>query len=433
MYLGLGLKQQQALKFTMTQELSQAISLLQYSAQELSSFLESKALENPLITISDAPIYNNKQFKGEKNRLEWIEQIADKSLLLEDQLLSQLNFKKYSKVQLTIIRTLLQNLDENGYFRGDIEEISIKRNVPRQLVEECLAAIQGLEPAGIGARNLQECLLIQVQRIIPKDKLAIKIISDYFVLFAEKKWNHLSKELKVTVTDIQKVFDRIQKLDPRPGLEFATDQTHFIVPDAMIEVTNKRVSVRLWEAAVPKISFNSAYYKTFSESGDHLVDRFLQKKLNDFQWITKGLEQRRETLTKVIMKISEKQRDYFVVGPNHLNPMTMKELAEELGVHESTISRAVREKYVQTPSGMVTLKSFFSGSVPTVAEKNTSSTQVKNTLSGIIAKENKQNPLSDQEIVKILEKKESVVISRRTVAKYRVQLGIPSSSNRKRY
>jgi RNA polymerase sigma-54 factor len=434
MNLEAGLWQQQALKHTMTPELSQAIALLQYSAQELTSYFESKALENPLISLRDAPIQNRcKKWTAERNKSEWIEQVVDNSMSLDEQLLSQLNLKDFSRTQLTMIKILLQNLDENGYFRGDIGEISMTRNVPKQLVEESLSAIQEMEPAGIGARNLQECLLIQIKRKSPKDKLAIKIISDYFVLFAEKKWVHLSKKLKVSMAEIQNVFDFIQKLNPKPGLQFATDQTHFIIPDAIIEVTEKGISVRLSEASVPKMNFNSSYYKKFSGNEDPLVNRFLQEKLKDFQWIMKAIEQRRDTLSKVIIKITEKQREYFLGCPNHLNPMTMKELAQELNVHESTISRAVREKYVQTPSGMVTLKSFFSSAVPTVSDKSASSIQVKKKLSLIIATENKKSPLSDQEIVKVLEDKESIAISRRTVAKYREQLGIPSCTNRKRF
>ncbi|MFB6468717.1 RNA polymerase factor sigma-54 [Cytobacillus sp. Hz8] len=434
MNLASGLWQQQALKHTMTQELSQAIALLQYSSQELTSFLESKALENPLFNLKDAPIENgSKKWKAERNKSDWMEQIADKSILLEDQLLSQLNLNKYSRIQLIIIKILSQNLDENGYFRGNLEEISMKMNVSRQLAEECIGIIQGLEPAGIGARNLQECLLIQIRRKSPEDKLALKIITDYFVLFAERKWTNLSKELKVPISEIQHVFDDIQKLNPKPGLTFATEQTHFIIPDAIIEVEKHEISVRLCEASVPKINFNSSYYKMFSGNEDPLVDQFLQEKLQDFQWIMKGIEQRRETLSKVILKIAEKQQEYFLGCPSHLNPMTMKELAQELDVHESTISRAVREKYVQTPTGMVTLKSFFSSAVPTASDKSASSIQVKKKLSLIISAENKKRPLSDQDIVKILEDKESIVISRRTVAKYRNQLGIPSYANRKRY
>src|SRR5213595_324536 len=214
MNLKAGLWQQQTLKLAMTQELSQAIALLQYSTHELTEFLENKALENPLITIGAAPSqHRKKKGKAEKNKSDWIEQIADKSFSLEELLLSQLNFKKYSKLQLSTIKTLLEYLDESGYFRGETEEIAKKINISKELVEECLKIIQGLEPVGVGARNLQECLLIQIEWEYPDDELAQKIIADHFVLFAEKKWKPLAKELQVSVKEIQDVFDRIQELN----------------------------------------------------------------------------------------------------------------------------------------------------------------------------------------------------------------------------
>jgi RNA polymerase sigma-54 factor len=434
MNLRAGLWQKQTLKLTMTQELSQAIALLQYSAQELTGFLESKALENPLISIGEKPIRSRKKrLSSENNKMDWIEQIADKSFSLEEQLLSQLNFKKYSKQQVAIIKNLLQYLDEGGYFRGRLSETAKRWNIPEVTVEECLRIIQGLEPAGVGARNLQECLLIQLERETLADDLAIKIIKDYFLPFAEKKWRILSKELQVPLSEIQYVFDKVQALNPKPCSDYAAEQTQYIVPDAIIEVTSDGISVRLWESEVPKINFNRSYFNKFSMIGDHQVGRFLHEKLQDFQWIVRGIEQRKETLGKVIIKITEKQPDFFLKGPEYLLPMTMKELASELDVHESTISRAVREKYVQTPFGTLPLKSFFSGTVQTVSVENTSSAQVKKVISYIIEKENKQEPFSDQEIVDILKSQEGVIISRRTVAKYRDQLGIPSSSKRKRY
>lgn len=433
MNLKIGLWQQQTLKLAMTQELSQAIALLQYSAHELTSFLENKALENPLMKIDDVSNRKRKKPKAEKDQTKWIEQIADKAFSLEEQLLSQLNLRKFSKLQLSILKYLMQYIDENGYFRGDIAEIAKERKVSTELVEESLAIIQGLEPAGVGARSLQECLRIQCVRRSPENELAQKIIADYFVLFAEKKWRTLAKDLQVPLKEIQDVFDLVQQFNPKPCAEFFVEQTSYIVPDAVIEVTDGAVSVRLWDAAVPKVHFNEAYFKKFSHSEDKQVGQFLQEKLQDYQWIMKSIEQRKETLGKVIMKITEKQTDFFLKGPNYLNPMTMKEIARDLDVHESTISRAVREKYVQTPYGTLPLKSFFSSMVQTVSDENTSSSQVKNSITKLIEKENKQNPFSDQEIVEMLKNKEGIVVSRRTVAKYRDQLGIPSSSKRKRY
>jgi RNA polymerase sigma-54 factor len=434
MNLKAGLWQQQTLKLTMTQELSQAIALLQYSSLELTEFLERKALENPFMMVGDAASRKHKKKMGKmEKKTDWVEQIADKSFSLEEQLLSQLNFKKYSKLQLSIIEDLLKYIDESGYFRGDTGEIAQKRNLSREIVEQCLTIIQELEPVGVGARNLQECLLLQLDWEYPDDELAQKMIRDHFVPFAEKKWKSLAKELQVSVMEIQDIFDRVQELNPKPCARFFEEQTHYIVPDAIIEVTTDGISVRLWEAATPKINFNESYFNQFQRSGDHQVGKFLQEKFQDFQWIMKSIEQRKETLAKVIMKITEKQEDFFLKGPQFLSPMTMKELAQELDVHESTISRAVREKYVQTPSGTIPLKSFFSSTIQTVSNENTSSSQVKNAISMLIEKENKHHPFSDQEIVDLLKSKEGIVVSRRTVAKYRDQLGIPSSSKRKRY
>jgi len=439
MNLKAGLWQQQTLKLTMTQELSQAIALLQYSAQELNAFLEDKALENPLMQIETGhvkpmnPLMDRNRKRHHKAEKDWIEQIADKPFSLEDHLISQLKITNLSAEQVKVIRHLIQNLDENGYFLGDIGEIAHKLRVSEDLVEECLAVIQTLEPAGIGARNLQECLLMQMYYENPNNELAQKILSDFFVPFAEKKWKQIAKELKVTLKDIQDLFDQIQLLNPKPAAMLGKETTTYIIPDVIIEQLSGGLTVRMFDESLPRISFNEKYYKKFKDQ-DQEVSRFLQDKVQDYQWIAKSIEQRRETLTRVVAKIVEKQAAFFQKGAQFLMPMTMKEVAAELDIHESTVSRAVREKYVQTPIGTFALKTFFTSTIQTVtADENTSSTQVKNEISKLIEQENKEKPLSDQEIVEQLKTTEGIVVSRRTIAKYRDQLGIPSSSKRKRF
>ncbi|MFL6563035.1 MAG: RNA polymerase factor sigma-54, partial [Bacillus sp. (in: firmicutes)] len=320
-----------------------------------------------------------------------------------------------------------------GYFHGDLNEIVQKLRVTEEIVEECLAIIQTLEPAGIGARNLQECLLMQIYYLNPSNELAQKIISEYFLPFAEKKWKSIAKDLKVTLKDIQDVFDQIQTLDPKPGAVLGHETTTYIIPDAIIEQSSEGLTVRMSDESLPRISLNEQYYHKFKDQ-DQQVSRFLQDKLQDYQWIQKSIEQRKETLTRVIAKIIEKQATFFQKGSQYLVPMTMKEIAVELDIHESTVSRAVREKYVQTPNGTFPLKSFFTSTIQTVSEEeNTSSTQVKKKIATLIEKENKQKPLSDQDIVEQLKAAEGMVVSRRTIAKYRDQLGIPSSAKRKRF
>ncbi|MEH7010189.1 RNA polymerase factor sigma-54 [Neobacillus niacini] len=440
MDLKAGLWQQQSLKLAMTQELSQAIALLQYSAQELSSFLENKALENPLIQVENNniqpinPLIDRNRRKHTKNTENgWIEQIAAKSSSVEDQLISQLNIHKYSSKQLKVIKYLIQKLDVNGYLSSDPMEISEQLGVSLEMVEESVIVIQTLEPAGIGARDLQECLLIQIERENLEDDLAITLLTQYFHLFAEKKWKLIAKELQIPLQRIQEIFDTIQKLNPRPGALLEHENASYIIPDAMVERFGDGFSVRLCDDLNPKISFNDHYYQNLTTSQDSQVSRFLQEKVQDYQWIMKSIEQRKETLTRVVSKIVEKQTQFFKKGREYLVPMTMKEVASELDIHESTVSRAVKDKYVQTPIGTFSLKSFFTSTIQTVSNENTSSSQVKNAIAALIEAENKQRPFSDQEIVEMLKTNQGIVVSRRTVAKYRDQLGIPSSSKRKRF
>jgi RNA polymerase sigma-54 factor len=439
MNLKAGLWQQQTLKLAMTQELSQAIALLQYSAQELTAFLEDKVLENPLMKLENStvkpmnPLMDRNRRKHQKEEKNWIEQIAEKPFSMEDHLLSQLKLTNLTAEQLRVIRHLILHLDENGYFIGDLEEIAQNLQVEEELVEDCLAVIQTLEPAGIGARNLQECLLMQLYYQNPADEIAHTIIADYFVPFAEKKWKQISKELQVSLKEIQDLFDQVQLLNPRPGALLRGETSSYIIPDAIVERTTSGLEVRMFDDSLPRISFNDSYYKKFKDQ-DQQVSKFLQDKIQDYQWILKSIEQRKETLTKVITKIVEKQTECFLKGMHYLVPMTMKEIASELAIHESTVSRAVREKYIQTPLGTFPLKSFFTSTIQTVASaESTSSTHVKNEISHLIEQENKEKPLSDQDIVELLKENKGIVVSRRTIAKYREQLGIPSSSKRKRF
>ena len=433
-----GLWQQQTLKLTMTQELSQAIALLQYSAQELAAFLEDKALENPLLKVENVnvkpmnPLIDRNRRKHQKSEKDWIEQIADKPFSLEEYLISQLNIKNLTAEQMKVIRHLIKNIDGNGYFTGSLSEIALKLQVELDIIEDCLAIIQTLEPAGIGARDLQECLALQCYYKNPNNELAQTILSTYFVPFAEKKWKPISKELGVSLKDLQDVFDEIQQLNPKPGALLHQEPTTYIIPDAIIEQTSEGLTVRMFDESLPRIRFNEPYYQKFHKQNQQ-VSRFLHDKVQDYQWILKSIEQRKETLTKVVAKIVEKQPAFFQKGSQYLVPMTMKEIASELEIHESTVSRAVREKYVQTPIGTYPLKTFFTSTIQTSDDESASSTLVKNEIGFLVAQENKEKPLSDQEMVELLKGQKGILVSRRTVAKYREQLGIPSSAKRKRF
>lgn len=442
MNLRAGLYQQQTVKLTMTQELSQAIALLQYSAEELTSFLENKTVENPLLQIEldnvktldprrDFPTRKKNHF--EKDKQNWIEQIGTENQSLDVYLYSQVDLKKLTEKERKIFDTLIAHIDGNGYLCESYKKSLEALGVSEEETDKCLQLIQGLEPAGVGARSLKECIYLQLIRLDEKNELAEKIILNYFTLFAEKKWREIANHLNVKLEEIQRVFDLVQTLNPRPASLFQDEKPAYIVPDVVIDWNSESFTISVYDEWLPKISFNHDYYNDLLSKHDKNLNRFLQEKHQDYQWLVKSLEQRRETILKVAMKIVEKQPDFFIKGPSYLKPMTMKNISEELGIHESTVSRAVREKYAQTPFGTFELKSFFTSTIQTTSDENTSSQQVKNLIKKLIEKEDKYKPLSDQAIVDILKEKYGVVVSRRTISKYRDQLRIPSSSKRKRY
>ncbi|MBP3037928.1 RNA polymerase factor sigma-54 [Bacillaceae bacterium Marseille-Q3522] len=437
-----GLWQQQTLKLTMTQELSQAITLLQYNTQELTEFLENKALENPLMQIETVNVktmdpladrVKKSKVKNNEDKQNWIEQIGRQTTSLQEYLQSQLQLDGYSDAIKRACFLFIDSLDENGYLCVDLEETRNKLAVEKKDLEDALQLIQALEPAGVGARNLQECLLLQVRRNSDAPPFTEMILEECFLAFADKKWKTISKLCNIALKEIQDVFDYVQTLNPRPAAFFREEQTAYIIPDITIKWDGSSFHVSVFDENLPSVQFNESFYRKFSNHEDKQVKRFLQEKQHDYFWIVKSLEQRKETMIKVSLKIVEKQQEFFIHGPSNLKPMTMKEIADELGIHESTVSRAVREKYAQTPYGTFELKSFFSSTIKTTSSEDASSQQVKKKMAELIVKENKKKPLSDQQISAALEKAAGIVVSRRTVAKYREQLGIASSSKRRRF
>lgn len=442
MDMKMGLFQQQTLKLAMTQELSQAITLLQYSAQELQEFLDNKLLENPLLSLEHPsqvtyePMFRqNKKHTtqaGNKDAAYWLEQIGEETTSIETDLLSQLKVHELTKQQESILLQLIHNLDGNGYLRIDIEEVAETNGISSLEVEECLKELQQLEPYGIAARNLQECLLIQA-RLDGSNELAEMILEHHFFPFVEKKWKGIAKHLGVSMQQIQGVFDYVQELNPRPGAHYSLDRPAYIVPDVVVENRGGRLVVGDYDGNSPRLNADKTYLKKLKESKDQNLNRYWQEKWQEYQWLSKGIQHRKETILNVMGKIAEKQTQCFLTGMNELKPMTMKEIADELGIHESTVSRAVKEKYVQTPFGTFEMREFFSSSLQSTMDEEISGKNARSALEKMISKEDKQKPLSDQELSARLRAEQGIVLSRRTVAKYRDQLGLPSSSKRKRY
>lgn len=436
-----GIFQQQTLKMVMTPELTQSIAILQYSTQELSTFLENKVIENPLLSIDYSqsgvfqPRMNRNKRKRRKNDFDsdyWMEQVSEDQLSLEEHLLSQLNLEQLTKEEQMALKLLIHNLDENGYLPISLEDLTTS-SITKDHLQSSLCLLQQLEPYGVGARNLQECLFIQA-RVNGENPLSEMILQDYFVEFAEKRWKELSKKMNVALQEIQKSFDYIQTLNPRPASHFQKEKPSYIVPDVIIKVCDGQLVIGDIDGNSPKITVDKAYFNLMKHQQDQQVKQFVQEKWQEYQWISRGIQQRRETILRVMHCIAKKQPKCFYQGLEHIKPMTMKEIADELGIHESTVSRAVKGKYVQTPFGTIEMRMFFSTSLSsTDFENDISGLQAKKLVAASIAKENKQRPLSDQELVELLKQEHGLVLARRTVAKYREQLGIPSSSKRKRY
>jgi RNA polymerase sigma-54 factor len=445
MELQTGLWQNQSLKLAMTQELKQAIELLAYSAEELAAFLEAEAMENPLIQLEhpyltlvdsrfDISRKQKKQTFDHGDR-SWIEQVPQSSGSLYDTLFSQVSMKALSNTKERTIKQFVYHLDLNGYFTVNLEEAASAARISLLEAEECLQLLQTFEPAGVGARNLQECLLIQVERSGKKHVLAETILSSHFLDFAEKRWRKLSKELKVSTKEIQQAADYIKTLNPRPGARFSHASSEYVIPDLIVMQQDMKLELHLFEKHLPSISFQKDYYEDLSIYRDLQVQQFLKEKTRGFRNIIKTLDQRRKTIYEVGLALLEKQREFFFKGPFYLKPLTLKEVADQIGVHESTVSRAIRGKYMQTPHGTFEMKKFFSAALAAVEvqdQSQVSAAQVKNKIVEMVRQENKMQPLSDQNIADAF-KREGIMVSRRTIAKYREQLNIMPSSKRKRY
>lgn len=436
-----GLFQQQTLKMAMTQELTQSIALLQYSTQELSNFLENKVLENPLLSVdeSQSAIYQPKQTRTKKERSKknfdakyWMEQVSEDHPSLEAYLISQVNLKRLSEKEEKGLILLIRNLDENGYLRVQLEDLATT-SMTTDILQQSLDILQQLEPHGVGARNLQECLWIQAYADAASP-LAETVLQDYFLDFANKRWKELSKQLGVSLQEIQDAFDYIQTFNPRPASGFHQEKPSYIVPDVVVEEHDGQFIVVDVDGNLPKLNVDKQYFQYLKHQKDQQVKQFVQEKWQEYQWISRGIQQRKETIMKVMRCIIEKQPKCFYHGLEYIKPMTMKEVAEEVDIHESTVSRAVKGKYVQTPFGTIEMRTFFSTSLSSMDYKDDiSGIQAKKLLATAIKNENKQKPLSDQELVDLLKREHGLVLARRTVGKYREQLGIPSSSKRRRY
>ena len=390
--------------------------------------------------------------KEEFEEREYIEPVTVSSRDLIDHLREQVQLLELKPRQEFLADEFIGNINEDGYLACDLPEIvdgvntevrriaeSIERDISEMPfytldeAEELLPIIQQLDPPGVGARNLRECLLLQLATQGHAEGIAYALVRDGFDELIGHRWSEMSKRFGIPVSDVQAVADQIARLDPKPGLKFAPDNEHYIIPDLVVDKVDGRYVVYLNDGNLPRLKLSRTYQDIARDKKKYDTESkdFIANKMNSAHWMIQAIEQRRQTMLKVMNYIVERQRDFFEKGVQYLKPLTLREVAEVIGMHESTVSRVTNEKFVQTPRGVLPLKFFFSSGLSTTDGDDVSARGIKDQIKKLVDGEDAHDPLTDQAIVDIL-KQTGVVIARRTVAKYRDQLGVLSARMRKR-
>ena len=397
-------------------------------------FLENRTLQQPMPSN-----------RGGFDDLPPIEQNLTKPRGLRDHLLWQLQLSDFTDVERRFAELVIGNLDENGYLdlkgveRDDgsrtpdlsIEDLGAEAGLHPDDTPLVLEMIQNFDPLGVAARDLRECLLIQAKTYGYEDS-EIEIIEHHMHHLEKHNYQAIAREMKLPIEEVYEAAKEIQKLESRPARNFTEtdDRSIGITPDVYVIKDGDEFVVMDNDRGVQRLYINENLTKKLMK--DPNAKEFIGEKLRNAQWLIRAIEQRRKTIIKVSECIVEKQREFFERGVAHLKPMILRDIAEAVGMHESTISRVTTNKYMHTPQGLFELKYFFNSSIRRVGEEDIASESVKQAIKKIIEEEDKQSPLSDQAIVEILEKNEGIKIARRTVAKYREMLGILASSKRKR-
>jgi RNA polymerase sigma-54 factor len=302
-----------------------------------------------------------------------------------------------------------------------------------QEAEEMLGIIQRLDPSGTGARDLRECLLIQLVELADTESLTYRLVNEAFPDLIAHRWNDLAKRFGVEPAAVQAAADQLSRLDPKPGLKYSEQSDGYIIPDLIVEKIGGRYQVFLNDTGMPRLRLSRSYQEIARDKKKMTPENreFIASKMNSANWMIQAIEQRRQTMLKVMNFIVDRQRDFFEKGIEYLKPLTLREVAEVINMHESTVSRVTNEKYVQTPRGVLPLKFFFSSALSTASGEDASARSIRAKLQKMVSEENSGKPLTDQQIVHLFQE-QGIQIARRTVAKYRDQLGILPARMRKR-
>jgi RNA polymerase sigma-54 factor len=348
---------------------------------------------------------------------------------LTDHLDEQLRFGTEDPLVRRIGAEIIGNLDEDGYLRAELSEIAQRCETTVEEVEKGLALIQSFDPPGVAARSIQECLLIQLKSDPNPDPVSVEIVEQYFDDLTRRRYPDIARALKLPLDRIMESIEEIMGLEPKPGRRFGGNDSRYIVPDVVVHKMGGEYVVVLNEDGIPRLRVNSLYRSLLRSSGDE-AKQYVEQKLRSAVWLIKSVDQRQRTLRKVTQSIVKFQREFLDKGLAYLRPLSLRDVGEDIGMHESTISRVTTNKYVETPQGLFELKFFFHSGIASGSGEMVSSVSVKKMIQDLLANEDPSKPLSDQEVAQIL-KGRGLVIARRTVAKYREELGILPSHQRR--
>jgi RNA polymerase sigma-54 factor len=352
---------------------------------------------------------------------------------LSQTLMEQLRDTDLSGEQRGIAELIIGSIDDYGYLKATVEELAVSTNLPVEKISGVLKVIQTFDPPGVGATNLRECLLLQLERAGQQDTLECRIVRDFMDALGKRRIPEIARGTGRTIEDVQNALGRIARLEPRPGRAFMPDTDQYVLPEVFVQRVGNDFAVTTNDEHIPHLRISNIYKDLMSQGGNSAeVKNYIREKIRAGKFLIKSLHQRQQTILNIGKEIVKRQREFMEKGVAHLKPMTMAQVAEVVGVHETTVSRAVSAKYMQTPQGVFEMKFFFTAGLQTASGNDVSNTSVKDMIADIFKSEDTARPLSDQEVVKMLGDR-GITIARRTVAKYRGELNILPSNLRKVY
>lgn len=435
----------QSQKLVMTTQLKQSLSILNMSKVELEEEIRKESEENPLLDIERKEEVNWEAYvksmdNGYKRESNYnpdndlnLENIIREDINLYEHLSLQIGLYKLNNIEKEVCNYIIDSLDEDGYLRTSEKLMINELNIEESTFLDCLKKVQQLDPIGVGARNLAECLIIQIKNLGDYDQDLINIIKEDLDLIALNKVKEISKKHKIPMQRCVNLVHKIKSLDPRPGRLCCSEKTVYVQPDVIVEKIDNEFVVYTNEKDAYMLRINNFYREILkNSSSDNDAKEFIKSKLNSATNLVKNIQSRNHTILKIAETIVSCQEEFFNKGPQFIKPLKLKDIAHVIECHESTVSRGVNGKYMLTPFGVYEFKYFFSSAIETQSDEMASSTSIKKIIKETIKSENKKKPLSDEQLSKIL-KESGISVARRTVAKYREALKIPSSSKRKEY